>query len=425
MVSVYDCSFVRYPELCTPEVRAFVPIVRRAIARGATVHTTSEFVAGEIEEIFGPGLRRRGRLVVIPLGVPSIGTDAEMPAAVAHAARGRAVRARDRDARAAEEPRAPRRRVRDDRGDASRSASRHRRPGRSGPARRRRRDRAPRPRRRVRVSLLPGPVSDAGRARAARRRRAARVPVDLRRLRLPGARSDDGRRAGRRGARGLDPGGRGRRRVARRADRRGATRRRDHAVCSPTTRTRRELIARGRDRVREFSWEDTALRPRRVLSPARGGGAGRSMRVACHAGQLLQPVPGRHRPLRPRAARAAPRRRRRAGRVRGRRAARATCPARVPWIDLGRPSGSVRYELWHRTRHPVVRLDVDVVHAPSLAVPPVRGAPLVVTVHDIAFLRVPAEHDAPRRGVPPARLRASRGAKRRSCSRRPRSRASS
>ena len=82
LVSVYDCSFVRYPELCSPEVRAFVPIVRRAIARGATVHTTSEFVAGEIDEIFGPGLRRRGRLVVIPLGVPSIGTAAEMPPAV-------------------------------------------------------------------------------------------------------------------------------------------------------------------------------------------------------------------------------------------------------------------------------------------------------------------------------------------------------
>jgi glycosyltransferase involved in cell wall biosynthesis len=84
IVSVYDCSFVRYPELCTPEVRAFVPIVRRAIARGATVHTTSEFVASEIDEIFGPGLRAQGRLVVIPLGVPSVGTAAEMPAAVQH-----------------------------------------------------------------------------------------------------------------------------------------------------------------------------------------------------------------------------------------------------------------------------------------------------------------------------------------------------
>jgi glycosyltransferase involved in cell wall biosynthesis len=83
LVSVYDCSFIRYPELCTPEVLAFVPIVRRAIGRGATVHTTSEFVAGEIEEIFGPGLRRAGRLVVIPLGVPAIGSASELPRAVA------------------------------------------------------------------------------------------------------------------------------------------------------------------------------------------------------------------------------------------------------------------------------------------------------------------------------------------------------
>ena len=82
IVSVYDCSFVRYPELCTPEVRAFEPIIRRAIARGATVHTGSEFVAGEIEDIFGNGLRADGRLVVIPLGIPSIGATGKMPAAV-------------------------------------------------------------------------------------------------------------------------------------------------------------------------------------------------------------------------------------------------------------------------------------------------------------------------------------------------------
>ena len=83
LVSIYDCSFVRYPELCTPEVRALVPLVRRAIARGATVHTGSEFVAGEIEEIFGPRLRSSGRLIVIPLGVPRLGTEAQMPARVA------------------------------------------------------------------------------------------------------------------------------------------------------------------------------------------------------------------------------------------------------------------------------------------------------------------------------------------------------
>jgi len=79
LVSVYDCSFVRYPDLCSPEVRAMAPIIRRAIARGATVHTTSEFVAEEIDDIFGPGLRRDARLVVVPLGVPAIGHESEMP----------------------------------------------------------------------------------------------------------------------------------------------------------------------------------------------------------------------------------------------------------------------------------------------------------------------------------------------------------
>ncbi len=85
IVSIYDCSFVRYPELCTPQVRAFDPAIRRAVARGATVHTGSEFVADEIEEIFGPGLRAAGRLVVIPLGIPSLGDGAQMPDAVAAA----------------------------------------------------------------------------------------------------------------------------------------------------------------------------------------------------------------------------------------------------------------------------------------------------------------------------------------------------
>ncbi len=82
LVSIYDCSFVRYPALCTPEVRAFLPIIRRAVKRGVTIHTTSEFVAEEIDEIFGPGLRRDGRLVVVPLGVPHIGERSEMPASV-------------------------------------------------------------------------------------------------------------------------------------------------------------------------------------------------------------------------------------------------------------------------------------------------------------------------------------------------------
>jgi glycosyltransferase involved in cell wall biosynthesis len=82
LVTVYDCSFVRFPELCTAEVRAFEPALRRAIGRGATVHTSSTFVADEIDEIFGPGLREQGRVVVIPLGVPALGAAGPLPAAV-------------------------------------------------------------------------------------------------------------------------------------------------------------------------------------------------------------------------------------------------------------------------------------------------------------------------------------------------------
>jgi glycosyltransferase involved in cell wall biosynthesis len=112
------------------------------------------------------------------------------------------------------------------------------------------------------------------------------------------------------------------------------------------------------------------------------------MRVAWHAGQLLQPVPGgiglyttalltrlEGVGVEAVAFAAGPRPR--------------TMPTRVPWIDLGQPRGSLRYEAWHQLRRPRVNLDTDLVHAPSLAVPPVGRTPLAVTVHDIAFLRVP------------------------------------
>lgn len=113
-----------------------------------------------------------------------------------------------------------------------------------------------------------------------------------------------------------------------------------------------------------------------------------SLKIAIHAGQLLQPVPGgigryTHSLLRtlPAAgvqavAFAA------GGRPSG-------VPRQIPWIDLGPPHGSIRYESWHRFRRPRVNIEADVVHAPSLAVPPARDAALVVTIHDIAFQRVP------------------------------------
>src|SRR5439155_2636794 len=119
----------------------------------------------------------------------------------------------------------------------------------------------------------------------------------------------------------------------------------------------------------------------------RAGGRSR-MKVAVHAGQLLQPVPGGigryvHSLLRVLPA---------AGVDAFAFAAGARppgVPRRTVWVDLGPPHGGVRYEMWHRLRRPSLRLDADVVHATSLVVPPVHEAPLVVTVHDVAFLRVP------------------------------------
>jgi glycosyltransferase involved in cell wall biosynthesis len=57
------------------------------------------------------------------------------------------------------------------------------------------------------------------------------------------------------------------------------------------------------------------------------------------------------------------------------------------------------YEAWHRLRWPKVQRatgDVDVVHATTIAIPP-RSAPLVVTIHDLAFLHDPGHFT--KRGV--------------------------
>ena len=57
------------------------------------------------------------------------------------------------------------------------------------------------------------------------------------------------------------------------------------------------------------------------------------------------------------------------------------------------------YESWHRLRRPSVEWatgPVDVIHATGMAMPP-PSAPIVVTVHDLAFLRDPTQFT--RRGV--------------------------
>ncbi len=64
-------------------------------------------------------------------------------------------------------------------------------------------------------------------------------------------------------------------------------------------------------------------------------------------------------------------------------------------LSLPRP---VLYEAWHRFGRPSVDVgEVDVIHAPSVAVPPRRATPLVVTVHDAAPALFPETF--PRRGL--------------------------
>ncbi len=67
VLTVHDCSFARHPELCSPAVRRFGPALRRAVARGAWVHTPSRFVAEEAADILGTD-----RVVVVPHGVPRL-----------------------------------------------------------------------------------------------------------------------------------------------------------------------------------------------------------------------------------------------------------------------------------------------------------------------------------------------------------------
>lgn len=74
IVMVHDLTFVRFPGLCTPDTLRSGDLVRRAVARGAVVHTPSEFVAGEVRDAFAVPAER---VVAIHSGIaPVTGGDA-------------------------------------------------------------------------------------------------------------------------------------------------------------------------------------------------------------------------------------------------------------------------------------------------------------------------------------------------------------
>jgi glycosyltransferase involved in cell wall biosynthesis len=66
LVSVWDLTAVRWPELVSPASRRYPELIARAVAQGAWVHTGAGSVADEIVEHFGID---RQRVFVIPPGV--------------------------------------------------------------------------------------------------------------------------------------------------------------------------------------------------------------------------------------------------------------------------------------------------------------------------------------------------------------------
>jgi glycosyltransferase involved in cell wall biosynthesis len=81
VVSVYDLGFVRYPELVADDALDYPVLLRRAIRRGAWIHTTSDFVRDEVVATFSVAPER---VVRVYPGIPPIhGGDAARGRALA------------------------------------------------------------------------------------------------------------------------------------------------------------------------------------------------------------------------------------------------------------------------------------------------------------------------------------------------------
>jgi glycosyltransferase involved in cell wall biosynthesis len=69
VVPVHDLTPIRYPELSTRDTLQYPDLVRRALRRGATVHTPSSFIASEVIELLGAA---PDRVRAVHHGVPPV-----------------------------------------------------------------------------------------------------------------------------------------------------------------------------------------------------------------------------------------------------------------------------------------------------------------------------------------------------------------
>jgi glycosyltransferase involved in cell wall biosynthesis len=76
VVTVHDLTAVRFPAMCEPASRAFPALVRRAVRRGAFVHTPSAWVAGEVVELLGVD---PARVRAVHHGAPAVAATGEGP----------------------------------------------------------------------------------------------------------------------------------------------------------------------------------------------------------------------------------------------------------------------------------------------------------------------------------------------------------
>ena len=358
---VHDLTFVRFPELCTPDTLRYRGLLRQAIRHGAPWSTrrassSPTRSASRFDAPARPGRRD-------PLGPGARDAAAIPPPGAALAGGPLRARARDRSSPGRTCPRScgRSRRVA---GDGSRRPTRGRGPRtagtRSSSRPRSQQSAEPRPHRATRLRERRDRAATCSRARpCSRTRRATR-----------GSASRRSKRCGR--------GARRRRSGRARCRRCSATRR-----CSSTRPTTTHSPGRGpparRTRRRVTTSSHVAANGRRATTgtpPAehvRPALSFARMKVAMHVGQLFQPVPGgigRYVEGLPGACRA---------RASSWTTFGAGSPARTPTtscpdhVNLGPPGAPWRYELWHQFRRPPIPVRGRRLHAPSLAIPPWRA----------------------------------------------------